>query len=333
MLCGPEVLEWSVLVEFDKILRASRLVAHILGEDQQVQTFIDIGPGLYIKFLENSRSSPTRTFNMGQLLYIAENRRCKEAVDKIWAVLGLLPGLTRNLIQTAGIIDYSPLGRQHYWQSYKAVMKHIFSIDRQDFFYSITRGQGFEKHPQLPSWCPDWYAKRLYNPLQVWDLQAGFEERLFSMDQVETMVIKSLAFLTEDFSLFATGHVLDVVQSVSSLPSNTVFRRSLTSDIPAVQAEHRQRLRWMEECISLADEVLHGAPELIEIVCQTLVAFDGNKTRRFPKDWQKSYQAIGEKLFAQPSKVICPTRFCFPTNQTSMLWSRRERASFDKFWR
>jgi hypothetical protein len=182
--------------------------------------------------------------------------------------------IQRALVSSADIVDYSLRVWTAYWQSYLAIMKQIALLDPVDFFNAITRGQGFAKQPLSPSWCPDWDVPRLYNPLQLWNLAVGFREKLSSAGQIESIIVGSLIVLLDEPSLFVTGHEVDVVQNVSNPPPITASPLFIRMDITGVKAKYCQRREWREDCFSLANEVLSGSPELVEIVVKTLVAFD-----------------------------------------------------------
>lgn len=145
------------------------------------------------------------------LQYFITGRECREPIDRIWAVLGLLSPDLVSLVHEAGIIDYSEEGRRQYWKSYLNFMRVLYEYDGGDFFEVILRDQiGRERHPLLPSWCPDFTCPNISVSLsQHRKFRAGFT------DARDETAIDSALYKTGNLEV--RGFKIDVVSRVTSI--------------------------------------------------------------------------------------------------------------------
>jgi hypothetical protein len=133
-------------VAFDDIIQSddSHLVSHIFAFDAQMRTLREVASIMEIRSIERLRSPSEdlsrQAFSLGNC-YISENRRYEGPVDRVWALLRLLPEKPRALVSSAGIVNYNLRARTAYGQSYLAIMKQIALLKPADFFHAITRGQ------------------------------------------------------------------------------------------------------------------------------------------------------------------------------------------------
>ncbi len=282
LLCGSRLLEWSTLVAFDNIVLGVH--SHrIMDPAQRINMLEDQGPLFVIRFLELFRSISKQGFSLGRIMFATERRLCKEPVDRVWAIMGLLPASTRRQIQAAGITDYSHSGRRDYWLSYVAVMAQLFVVDPVGFWFAIAGSQGLRKNPSMPSWCPDWNAPRLYNALRMKKLHAGFPHQTLTPETVGSLPASSICLIPDSNSLFVTGHHIDTIQRVSMLPP---FSDGYIGhpDITTQMAKFQEHLRWLEECAEIAREALRPSSTFLNALCRTIVAFDGQAEMEYPED-------------------------------------------------
>lgn len=101
-----------------------------------------------------------------QVLTLGQDRFCSEPIDRLWALLGLLPPEFMATIQQASIIHCSESGKRNYWQAYLAVIKLLHTEDIVDFHWLVWKEISFPKHPSLPSWSPDFNLGRVNERMQ-----------------------------------------------------------------------------------------------------------------------------------------------------------------------
>jgi hypothetical protein len=101
---------------------------------------------------ENGVAKEIGAENLGTELYNLRDRRVKEPVDRVWAIVGLLQGDLRHRLSSR--VDYSAKGREEYWKAWimfaKALMDEPYGTSLLDI--PPTREP---KPPYLPSWCPN----------------------------------------------------------------------------------------------------------------------------------------------------------------------------------
>ncbi|CAN9148533.1 unnamed protein product [Alternaria sp. RS040] len=90
--------------------------------------------------------------NVGRELYNLRERHVKEPVDRVWAIVGLLPRGLRDWLSSQ--VDYSAKGRDEYWKTWIMFAKLLMNEYRGMNLLHIAPTRE-PKFPQLPSWCPN----------------------------------------------------------------------------------------------------------------------------------------------------------------------------------
>jgi hypothetical protein len=119
-----------------------------------------------------------------RLLRACGVKKCQEPVDRIWAMLALLPKSLQRRIKKAGIIDYSTSGTHEYWNSYLKFMELLYLDDPVELWAVVGQGQGHVKNCKLPSWCPDFSGRRFTHDDEIgWLYRAGSQTLKISLHQ------------------------------------------------------------------------------------------------------------------------------------------------------
>jgi hypothetical protein len=90
--------------------------------------------------------------NVGQELYSLRERRVKEPIDRVWAIVGLLQGDLRDRLSSR--VDYSAVGRDEYWKTWIMFAKALMNEPRGINLLHMAPTRE-AKPPDLPSWCPN----------------------------------------------------------------------------------------------------------------------------------------------------------------------------------
>ncbi|CAM1502532.1 Fc.00g045160.m01.CDS01 [Cosmosporella sp. VM-42] len=81
-------------------------------------------------------------------LALARRKLAREPVDKVYGILGIIGSDIRDKIR----VDYSPESKRDFWKLYVDVCRTLLEDDG----YRILRLTSSEqRHPELPTWCPD----------------------------------------------------------------------------------------------------------------------------------------------------------------------------------
>jgi hypothetical protein len=100
-----------------------------------------------------------KSISIGRLLSITRGRNCKEPVDHLWGMLGLMQPKIRDLVRSSGWIDYSVTEKSQFWRSYITFAKWMVENYNGVTLLSTTRS--FFKPQELPSWCPNWASAEM----------------------------------------------------------------------------------------------------------------------------------------------------------------------------
>ena len=224
--------------------------------------------------LESMRNDVSRQGSLKMMTLKEFNyaRSCREPVDRVWALLGLLPATLVTMIKEAKIIDYSERGKREYWRSYLAFMVILYVFDVEDFFYVIVDGIARGKNSHLPSWCVDFNKPRTYFGFSTSrKFRAGFAS------PADHTVIRSILHPTRDY-LSILGFKIDTVSRITNVYKHPCHN----PDSIGGQEFAPMYYTWLQECRALCCST-RGTLAVTGALCCTMVAADGNKDedRRF----------------------------------------------------
>jgi hypothetical protein len=104
----------------------------------------------------NGCAKEIEAYTLGIQLYNLRDRRQKEPIDRVWAIVGLLKRDLRERLSSW--IDYSAQGRYEYWKTWIMFAKAL--MDDPDGISLLHIPPAREpKSPNLPSWCPNLSGK------------------------------------------------------------------------------------------------------------------------------------------------------------------------------
>jgi hypothetical protein len=166
--CGSKWLAGDILYELEIELDKKALVGMVerRARREAYENCSRTGRQL-LTDLERSRKEYQKYKNISirSLLSITRGRNCKEPVDHLWGMLGLMQPKIRNLVRSSGWIDYSVTGRTQFWRSYITFAKWVVENGKGLELLSTTRS--FFKPQELPSWCPNWVSAEMTKSLSV----------------------------------------------------------------------------------------------------------------------------------------------------------------------
>jgi hypothetical protein len=135
-----------------KVKRGYRREAYETGSKSGIQLLSQI---------RRSRQSyqKNKSISISNLLLITRGRNCKEPVDHLWGMLGLMQPNIRKLVRSSGWIDYGVAGRSQFWRSYITFAK--WWIEKDKLLMLLSTARSFFKPQELPTWCPNWASAEM----------------------------------------------------------------------------------------------------------------------------------------------------------------------------
>ena len=155
--CGSKWLSGDILLDLGIELNKKSLIGLVerRARRRTYETGSRTGRQL-LRGLGRSRQAyqKNKSIDIGSLLSSTRGRNCKEPVDHLWGMLGLMQPKIRNAVRSSGWIDYSVTGRSQFWRSYIQFSKWMVENDNQ--LRLLSRARSLFKPQELPSWCPNW---------------------------------------------------------------------------------------------------------------------------------------------------------------------------------
>ena len=272
---GINVIAWKEVVRFEHMLQKRGAYSNLMGEDDE--DFETFGIARSIYFMENLRGLLQRKgghLNLSTLRQYHYSRHCHEPVDRVWGLLGLLSPKLRAQVHEAGIIDYSDAGRREYWRSYLAFMNVLHAFDATDFFHVITDDIGRKSNANLPSWCIDFNAPKLYHAFSAFrTFRAGL-----TGPNDHTSIQSSIQ--PTNNALSVTGFLVDQVSDITSVFSSSIIRSNKPGKTDGTASEEtlqefRTLVNWLLDCGALCNKSLSGSDRATKLaLCLTMVAAD-----------------------------------------------------------
>lgn len=102
--------------------------------------------------------------DLPDLFFGNRRRKSKEQVDRVWAIMGLLPERLRSRVSPG--VDYSAQGRSHYWETFVLFAGAVYEEEQCLALLNIPPSTR-KSSPPLPSWCPDFYTAEALCNLQI----------------------------------------------------------------------------------------------------------------------------------------------------------------------
>jgi hypothetical protein len=264
LVCGGKSLEWSAIHTFETTVKkmqsdyfSQRVIGpmFLFGWKEILITLVTLRS--WSAAVREDKISDVRA-----LFVLSESKKCKEAVDRIWAILALFPNSLQQRVREAGIVDYSASSKKQYWKTYLSFLK-LFYPENSNVLWEIIRyGQGLAKNLNLPSWCPDFNATRQYNyKYYIGEgCRAGFPD-------ANSSITPTILLGPESGCLTVKGFTFDTVQSVTQ---NVFPILTITEGLEVIEAERKAFRDWLQETFRLVHETLGLSGEAVVSLCETL---------------------------------------------------------------
>jgi hypothetical protein len=288
ILCSGKktrVLTWQTLEKFLDFMRTADLAWCMIDFSS-----VNLKRLLGLVYVKNTRPYLEKNGKLSflVLLDLMENRSCHEPVDKIWALLGLLPYPLVVEIQAKNVIDYSDSGKRDYWKSYLAFMKVLYAWDVFEFDRTMHWTMQYPRHALLPSWCPDFNMNEVsLNSMGVSkNFRAGFTNR----EEADVPTFTAQLDLVSN-ALSMDGFCVDEVKCVTCVCPETVWGLSPESRL---QYEEQWAAEFFEECEQLVQKCLGKSQEVIEALGEVLLASDQKRDGAYSGNFANCYLCLLE---------------------------------------
>lgn len=142
--CGRQSLEWSkffYMISFQPPIDFG-------GSPELIISHPIYMAGL-TKRLKSAMQPGEGWWRISEILDACESRQCQEPVDRIWAILGMLPNAFREYIEYSNIIDYSV--EQKMKEAPLPAWK--FSRRRIDLIEYSRKVLSYSEYPELWNEC------------------------------------------------------------------------------------------------------------------------------------------------------------------------------------
>lgn len=213
-----------------------------------------------------------QTFNaatgiaLTELLVLARQRMCKESIDRIWAVLGLFHPQLRETILSIGCNDYSPIGKTQFWRSYIDLAKWVIVRDETLAWLSMAAS---EKHPEIPSRCPNWDATETYPPFASKSFYSSGYGSLTPRQSRVLLVPNSDKIQVPGFRIDKVKKVIDIYNGFPAADASGLAKKSEIF------------FEWESRCLKLSQETYCMSDDIPNAHWRTLVG--DTISEKFPK--------------------------------------------------
>jgi hypothetical protein len=235
--CGSKWLAGDILFGLEIELSRKSLVG--LVESGVQWTVDENGSKTGIEFLSDFNKSRKsyrkyKSLSRSYLLAFTRARKCKEPVDHLWGVLGLVDPDMRDLAKTSGWIDYSVTGKSQFWRSYIKFAKLEVENDGRLMLLSTTRS--FSKPQEMPSWCPNWASTQKALNLGLMVYSCGYYDEESRRSDITVDVDRD--------SIRVPGFRIDTIDQVVEQGSDMYLISHL--------------LAWESQCLQLSRRVYNS---------------------------------------------------------------------------
>ncbi|CAN9136114.1 unnamed protein product [Alternaria alternata] len=176
----------------------------------------------------NGHAKEIEVHNIGTGLNNLRERRVKEPVDRVWAIVGLLERDLRDRLSSRA--DYGAKGRNEYWKTWIMFAKALMDEHGGMRLLHIPPTREL-KSPHLPSWCPSLHGRSACRMAidAGWNTatdrkQSNDRWALFEENSSEKSRARRGAILNDDRSFISTvmdanvlrvrGFVVDTIEEV-----------------------------------------------------------------------------------------------------------------------
>jgi hypothetical protein len=251
-ICGNCSLELELLRSFSAEIYYTSVLGHLQSyllnpnDCQGLATLISIG--------QMRQKLSASSLDLLSLLDTGRYFRCKEPVDRVYGLLGIM----EQTIKQGIVVDYSDEARTQYWNLYVSVGKLMI---RSGYIEMLVTADSEERPPQLPSWVPNWNSAQM----TYWSgehFSAGFHG--------EDYTIIEDALIPESNNLQLRGFRVGTIVGISALEPKPFGDQE---SFGGLEGDAAQILEKLDRAFALYQKLCHH-PEsiLLERFSRTLVA-------------------------------------------------------------
>lgn len=174
LVCGRKRLEWQEYLsihQFNSLFANSLLASYSQMKDYSVKQN-PLHPVAFPPSVENihliskglNQPDFPHVLLFGCLFNTITKQKCTEQLDRIYAILGISGHDLKSNVE----VNYSKARQRHYWITYLTFFRAFIShatrkYDGVDCVQMMLRyTTTTNRHPDLPSWCPDPSGQRSY---------------------------------------------------------------------------------------------------------------------------------------------------------------------------
>jgi len=272
---GVYLLDWDLLSSLASCLSKANLSFHMRGEVAIPKDRVD--GFIAIQQINRLRQTKTQFGSISRisLLNVARTRECTQAVDRIYALAGLL---TKDFQEHCLPVDYE--------SSIQAVFVNYFKLLTQSDTTHWLLNSSCSRNDKLglPSWCPNICQPSAADTLGQVALVCGYRAgyRTFSANSISMQVVQN------SNNILVQGLSIDTVAKVVSLEQPYLGSVDLNSA--------QQALDWEAECLKVAQEVFDMPNGVPEEHWRTLIASKIHKALPCESDHTIGYNGMKKVL-------------------------------------
>ncbi|KAH8706104.1 heterokaryon incompatibility protein-domain-containing protein [Phaeosphaeriaceae sp. PMI808] len=211
-------------------------------------------------------------YDIVYFLTTLQHRYCKEHVDRVWAIVGLLEKKVQEKLST--MVDYTEKGRKEFWKTYIWFAAVVTNVG--ETLTILETPPSIKRDPNLPSWCPDlsgqFVCMDMLSPIWNNRIQStGYQSTfLFDTDDHEKTIarrsaimdhpLKSILIIEQEGILKTRGFVVDSIAEIVEEPRlfglDATFDYISGEDWTMSNPTHAATVDFYTRALSLARRVL-----------------------------------------------------------------------------
>lgn len=198
------------------------------------------------------------------LLQTFRDREVREPVDRLWGSLALWKPYLVKEIKKLGWIKNEAKDHRRFWETYILFGKNM--VRWQPTLMYLSLAASVDKHPKVPSWCPDWHTRQAYDSFAGtrW-FMAGYDDLEACRSNITT-VLESDNPDSKSHEIEVPGTLVDHVDTVAD--GNWSWSHINEEQVAAA----RRLLTWEETCLQLAQATYNSGDDVPLEHARTLIS-------------------------------------------------------------
>lgn len=291
---GDKIISWEKFSAFGMAMSRADIVTPMVAEydpiwpglGSQTEGFTALSGLISLTNLWNSPSPERQNLVFSEAINYGRSRKCKEPVDKVYALLGLAIN-SNSIFREEIAVTYEEDIRKEYWRVYVSLSK-VFAKTEGDL--TILRQASSKERPkEMPSWCPNLNSIRETYLLSFRYSAGGHSEGEYQpgdrlKNPVEYMDSNPLA-------ISILGSQVDTIKSILPHFSFSGFGTKENHSPP--HSMSKNLLHWLEQYQSLITSLNPNDPDkAFEIFWRSLCGDldkDSDGDEYFPASLEQQY--------------------------------------------